>query len=165
MEQAIGIKLRPLRIDDTDFMVELASNPEAAKYLPAMITDRQMMADWIRDLEATEHEYIVLLDDTRIGECSLAVSTDHSAEIGFILFPEYWGRGCGTAVVRQLLDIAQQLSISELTATTYTNNTAAIRLLTKAGFQEQNIGWMLAFTDNGDELSGSQTIVQFMRKM
>ena len=39
MEQGIEIKLRPLTVNDADFMVALASNPDAAKYLPAMITD------------------------------------------------------------------------------------------------------------------------------
>lgn len=165
MEQGIEIKLRPLTVNDADFMVALASNPDAAKYLPAMITDRQMMKDWIKGLEPKEHEYIVLLDDTKIGECSLVVSTDHSAEIGFILFPEYWGRGCGTAVVRQLLEKARQMSIGELTAKTNVNNTAAIQLLTKFDFQKQYIGWILALADDGNELSGSQTIAQFKKTM
>lgn len=165
MEQAIEIKLRPLSVNDTDFMVALASNHDVGKYLPTMITDRQMMQDWIRGLEPPEHEYIVLLDDTKIGECSLAVSTDHSAEIGFILFPEYWGRGCGTAVVRELLEKARQMSIGELTAKTDVNNAAAIQLLTKFDFQKQYIGWILALADAGNELSRSQTIIQFKRTM
>ena len=63
MEHTIEIQLRPLRIDDTDFMVALASNPGATRYLPALITDRQMMESWISDLESTDHEFIVLLDD------------------------------------------------------------------------------------------------------
>ena len=67
-------------------------------------------------------------------------------------------------MVQQLLDKARQLSVSELTAVTDANNTAAIKLLTKAGFEKENIGWMLALADNGDELSESQTIVQFKRK-
>ena len=159
------IKLRPLTINDTDFMVALASNPDASRYLPTLITNRQLMESWISGLESTDHEFIVLLDDKEIGECSLTISTAHSAEIGFMFFPEYWGQGFGTAVVRELLKKARQMSISELTATTDANNTAAIQLLTNFGFQKQNTGWMLALADDGNELFGSQTIIQFKRTM
>ncbi len=163
MEQFLA--LRPLKMDDIEFMVGLAGDPEATRYLPGMITDRQMMEKWIKGLGSSDHEYIVLLGDAKIGECSLTVSTDYRAEIGFMLLPEYWRRGCGTEVVRQLSEKARQMSINELTATTDAKNDAAIRLLEKTGFPKQNIGWMLALSEDEEEISKSQTVIQFMRKM
>lgn len=160
-----ALELRPLKIDDIDFMVRLVLNPEVRRYLPGMITDRQMMENWIKGLGCRDHEFIVQLGDVKIGECSLTVSTDHSAEIGSMLLPEYWGHGYGTEVVRQLSEKAHQLSSSGMVATTCASNVAAIKLLMKTGFKKQNIGWMLTLTDDGDGLSGNQTVIQFMRKM
>ena len=100
MNQDIEIQLRPLEIDDTNFMIELASNPDITRYLPGMITERKMMENWIKGLETRDHEYIVLLGNREIGECSLTVSVEHSAEIGFMLFPEY----CGGKPIRVELD-------------------------------------------------------------
>ena len=142
----ISIKLRPITAEDTDFMVRLVSEPALTRYLPGMITNHSMMESWIRSLRDSDHEYIVQHDGTEIGECSLTVADDQTAEIGFMLLPQFWRRGFGTEVVQQLLEKADQLQVTEVTATTDVKNTAAVQLLTKMGFQKQNIGWMASLS-------------------
>ncbi len=68
-----NIILRPLKISDSDFMLELVNNPEVTKYLPALIHNKQMMLSWIKSLDDSSHEYIIQLEksSTDIGECSL----------------------------------------------------------------------------------------------
>ena len=160
-----SITLRPLTSADTDFMVRLVSDPAVTEYLPDMITSHGMMESWIHSLRDSDHEYIVQHDGTEIGECSLTVADDHTAEIGFMLLPQFWRRGFGTEVVQQLLEKADQLQVTEVTATTDANNSAAVELLTKMGFQKQNIGWMASLSEDGEVMSQPQTIVSFSRKM
>ena len=160
-----SITLRPITAEDTDFMVRLVSDPSVTKYLPGMITNHSMMESWIRSLRDSDYEYIVQHDGIEIGECSLTLTADHTAEIGFMLLPQFWRRGFGTEVVQQLLEKADQLQVAEVTATTDVKNTAAVQLLTKMGFQKQNIGWMASLSEDGEEVSQPQTIVQFNRNM
>ena len=160
----IDIMLRPITTADIDFMVRLSTDRAVTEYLPAMITNAAMMESWISDLGPSDHEYIVMLGDKEIGECSLTVAGD-TAEIGFMLMPRYWRQGYGTGIVHRLLKIAEPMQIHELTATTDVRNDAAIALLAKTGFQSQKTGWMVILpTDEENATVGAgQDIVQFTR--
>ena len=140
------ITLRIISSDDVDFMMRLVLDSEVTKYLPAMISNRHMMEGWICNLGDTDHEYIVVLDGTDIGECSLAASGD-SAEIGFTLLPEYWNYGYGTEVVSMLIDIASGMDISSLSADTDERNVASKHILEKSGFEIRNIGWLIGMSE------------------
>ena len=162
-----NVRLREITEDDADFLIRLVSNPMVTRYIPSMIQDRETLISWIRSLSPKDHEYMVLIEETDelIGECSLTVTADHTAEIGFMLLPQFWRRGYGTEVVRELLENAALMQVAEVTATTDIKNTAAIKLLTKQGFQKQNIGWMASLSEEGEEMLQPQTVVRFSRKM
>ena len=160
-------RLREITEDDADFLIRLVSDQMVTRYIPSMIQDRETLISWIRSLSPKDHEYMVLIEETDelIGECSLTVTADHTAEIGFMLLPQFWRRGNGTEVVRELLENSALMQVAEVTATTDIKNTAAIKLLTKMGFQKQNIGWMASLSEEGEEMLQPQTVVRFSRKM
>lgn len=162
-----NVRLREITEDDADFLIRLVSNQMVTRYIPSMIQDRETLISWIRSLSPKDHEYMVLIEETDelIGECSLTVTADHTAEIGFMLLPQFWRRGNGTEVVRELLENSALMQVAEVTATTDIKNTAAIKLLTKMGFQKQNIGWMASLSEEGEEMLQPQTVVRFSRKM
>ena len=57
-----------------------------------------------------------------------------SAEIGYWLGEEYWGRGIATTAVRALTRQAfATFELNRLFAVPYADNTASIRVLVKAG--------------------------------
>lgn len=140
------ITLRALTIQDTDILMALTGNPEVVRYLPGMIQDRRYAAAWIEGLTADDHELMVLLDGRVIGECSLTVHGG-SGEIGLMLFPDYWRKGCGTETVLQLTALAGKLGLREITAFTSPKNTACIGLLQKLGFARHAAGWILDEAD------------------
>ena len=137
------IHLRPLSLDDVDFMMILTQNPDVARFIPGMITDEKGLASWIKGLSTHDHEFIILLNDTPIGECSLT-ETDDNGEIGLMLLPEYWRRGFGTETVHMLTSLAESLRLRTLTATTSRLNKLCISLLQKQGFKQKAIGWMIS---------------------
>lgn len=136
------IILRPLSLDDLDIMVELTNDPDVTLFIPGMISDRGGLAEWIKGITAADHEFMILLDNRPIGECSLLEKAD-SGEIGIMLFPTYWRIGYGTEAVKLLTALAEELKLKTLTATTSRMNVPCIRLLQKMGFQETAIGWMV----------------------
>ena len=139
-----NIVLSPLAPDDIDFMLQLVTDPDVTKYIPGLMQDRSMLEVWLNSLQASDHEYVICLSDSKekIGECSLTIK-GAEAEVGFMILPVYWQKGYGTEAVTELLDIARRNHISIVKAITDSNNAAAIRLLEKAGFQQAGIGWAL----------------------
>ena len=126
-----------------------------------------MLISWIQSLRPTDHEYIIAIEETgeEIGECSLTKQGD-SAEIGFMLLPKYWMQGYGTETVTSLIEIARDMKLKELTATTDSRNKAAIRLLEKCGFKKQKYGWMVMISEDEESKSdGGQNIIQFQRSL
>lgn len=148
------ITLRIITDRDIDTLMELTGNPEVIKYLPEMIQDREFAKKWIAGLTPDDHEYMILLGDAVIGECSLTVR-GNSGEIGLMLFPEHWRQGYGTETAVLLMNMAKELGLQEVTAVTSPKNEAGVGLFRKLGFTLQGIGWMLNekdFDKNLDQL-------------
>ena len=156
------IIVRPVTPADVGFMVQLINDPDVTRYLPVMITDPEMMKSWILSLRTSDHEFIVELEGTSIGECSLTCINEY-AEIGFMLLPKYWRHGYGSQVVQRLLEKAGKLGIATITAITDTDNEAAIKLLKKAGFLMERTGWMLKIPEEHMEetVPAGQHIAEF----
>ena len=142
-EETRDIVLRPLSLDDVDFMMRLTQDPDVAKYIPGMITDQEGLSSWIKGFSAHDHEFVILLNDTPIGECSLT-EADDNGEIGLMLLPEYWRRGFGTETVKMLTSLAENIKLKTMTATTSRLNESCIRLFQKQGFTQKGIGWMIS---------------------
>ena len=162
-----NVSLREINTEDADFMLRLVSDSRVTRFLPGLIQDREMLISWIQSLRPSDHEYIITIEETgeEIGECSLTKQGD-SAGIGFMLLPKYWLQGYGTEVVTSLIEIARDMKLKELTATTDARNKAAIRLLEKCGFKKQKHGWMVMIPE-GEESKGDggQSIIQFQRSL
>ena len=160
----ITIALRPITGNDADFMMGLVSDPEVTRFIPGLIGNRDLMKEWIAALPEEDREFMVLLDGTAIGECNLTVNGD-SAEIGFLLLPEYWRKGYGTEVVRQLLEMAEKSGIREVTAMTDQRNAAAIGLLEKTGFAKQSVGWFLQMPEDTEDTGFTQTVETYRKTL
>jgi RimJ/RimL family protein N-acetyltransferase len=161
------VRLREITAEDADFMMRLITDRKVTRFIPGMIQDREMLISWIQSLRPSDHEYIITIEETgeEIGECSLTKQGD-SAEIGFMLLPKYWLQGYGTEVVTSLVEIARDMRLNELTATTDARNKAAIRLLEKCGFKKQKHGWMVVIPEGEEsKVSGGQNIIQFQRSL
>ena len=162
-EKKSNIYLRPLKTDDTDFMLELVNNPDVTKYLPGLIHNRQMMMIWINSLDDSSHEYILQLvkSGTDIGECSIT-RCGEDWEIGLMFLPQYWNQGYGTETVSLLLEIAKSMKIKRITAVTDKNNAAMIRILERSGFVSKKEGWMWKISEDGmNSLNDGQCIAVY----
>lgn len=72
-----------------------------------------------------------------IGLAKLEVKEKDSAEaeLGYMILPQYWGKGIGGTVAKQLLDMAKkEKSINKLTAIIDPKNLASRKILLNNGF-------------------------------
>jgi RimJ/RimL family protein N-acetyltransferase len=88
----------------------------------------------------------IAVDDRPVGGIGLMLGHDVeriSAEIGYWLGEEYWGRGIATAAVGSLTKTAfATFELNRLFAVPYADNAASIRVLVKAGYRHE--GTLLA---------------------
>ena len=59
------------------------------------------------------------------------------AEIGYMLLPEYWGKGYGTETAKKIIEIANQLEIMVLKAIIDPENLPSKKILSNLGFESQ----------------------------
>ena len=87
---------------------------------------RQWYAAWL----------IELPDGTRVGDlCFKGLTDDGMVEIGYGLFPEYWGNGYASeAVATMAAWAAKQPGVFRVEAETEPNNFASQKVLAHAGF-------------------------------
>ncbi|MGQ0640134.1 MAG: GNAT family N-acetyltransferase [Gemmatimonadaceae bacterium] len=84
------------------------------------------------------HEFAIVVADQVVGGIGLAFKTDiwrYSAELGYWLAPEYWGRGIMSSVLRAVVDYAfATFDLNRLWAGAFYWNPASVRVLEKVGF-------------------------------
>lgn len=76
-----------------------------------------------------------------IGVCALSINKDFSeAEVEYMLMPEYWGKGYGSEILGELLNIADSIpDIRKLVGITKPNNIISKRILCKYGFKSVEV--------------------------
>ncbi|KAH7065145.1 GNAT domain-containing protein [Macrophomina phaseolina] len=100
------IRLRRLSLEDVADVHRLRERPDVMKYTPTgPATDVSQTEDWIRDCLGRSNCYnfsIELLPARRvIGVLGAA----RAPEIGYILHPDYWGRGIATEALTAFLPL------------------------------------------------------------
>lgn len=128
-----------------------------APTLAAMLDNPNVQAQ-LRDLPfpytvADAEEYIAAMQSAPTGQVwACAIDADgmavgsitafrkdnihaHTAEIGYYIAEQHWGKGYGTSAVRQLAALLLATSdLLRLSAEVFAENTASCRVLKKAGF-------------------------------
>lgn len=59
----------------------------------------------------------------------------HRAELAFVVIDEHQGKGIGTALLRQLIALAREAGLNELTAEVLPENRSMLAVFRKAGFE------------------------------
>lgn len=143
------LKLRPHMIDDFDAVRQLWGNPEVVRFITGKPSTPE--ESWARVLRyighwaAFEIGYFAIFDRASglyLGECGLmefqreiTPSLAGSAEIGWVLTPNMWGKGLATEAMAAVLDwYRARPGARPLSCIIAPQNTASIRIATKLGF-------------------------------
>ncbi len=139
--------LRPFEAGDDDLVYAVYSDPEVLKYTPFDVTDRpgaeerlREIIDGWRTVPQMEFEYAVILRETgeKIGRAHISREWSGSAMIGWLLLPQYWGKGYATEMTRPLIDYAcDVLGEHRVYAVCNPANEASWRTLEGAGMRRE----------------------------
>lgn len=143
--------LRALRMEDADFIFREWGSPVVTHYMrdEEPLRSREEAEEWLQPLQTPEKMPAVKwwgiesrADRVLIGSCGFCRWTKqhHWAEIGYDLWPDYWGQGLMPEALRALLRYGfQVMGLNRVEATTHTENQRSMRVLEKLGFQREGL--------------------------
>ena len=140
--------LRRWTMSDAESLVRHANNPEVAKQLRDRFPHPYRRDDaraFIRAVAAgaPAQNFAIVVDGAARGGLGYQRGSDverYSAEVGYWLGQEYWGRGIGTEALRLFTTYAfDQLGLLRIFALPFADNAASIRILEKAGYSREGI--------------------------
>jgi [ribosomal protein S5]-alanine N-acetyltransferase len=136
------LRLRRPRPSDAEAVFEYGSDPEVARFADWPVRTsidglaESLLARAAR-WDAGEDFYWIITradDDRAIGGITCQITGD-SAEVGFLLARQHWGKGWATEATRAVTGWARSCpALTRLHATCDAGNLASVRVLEKAGF-------------------------------
>ena len=129
--------LRRATYDDAGPMHGIMTNPVAMRYWSnppheTMDQTERWMASMVEADPAESDDFIVTLDGALIGK----LGTWKIPEIGFLIDPQYWGKGFASEAMGAFIERRRGLGSSELVADVDPRNLSSILLLARHGFLE-----------------------------
>ena len=138
------LKFRTLLLSDSNWLTELANDPQAAKYLLSVypITQHEVVEFLKKDLESNEGKLIAAESNGEpVGTVSLwwrsAGRDRHVAWLGISVRSEHWGKGVGSGLMHEAVRVAKELGFSKIVLGVFDGNERAMRLYKKFGFKNE----------------------------
>ena len=105
----MNITIRKIQPGDADALYRLLSDPEVMRYLEPPF-DRAQAEDFLHRAGLAEPPLVYAAEENGafIGYVIYHAYDAESVEIGWVLLPDYWGRGYASALTDRLIDTARQ---------------------------------------------------------
>ena len=133
------ITIRTMRPGDADALYRLLSDPAVMRYLEPPF-DREQTEAFLHQAGLTKPPLVYAAEKNGIfiGYVIYHAYDRGSVEIGWVLLPEYWGRGYASALTDRLIDRARQEQKSVVIECAPAQE-ATKRIAVKKGFRDCGI--------------------------
>ena len=146
----MNVKIRKWRISDAADLASAVSNKKVQDNLrdglPYPYTEQDGTEYIQAMLSADENNtfaFAVAVDDKAIGSISVFRQENihrRTAELGYYIAEEFWGKGIMTEAIKQICEyVFQNSDIIRIFAEPFAENKASCRVLEKAGFHLEGI--------------------------
>jgi RimJ/RimL family protein N-acetyltransferase len=142
------VRVRSWRKDDLKSLVQHANNAKIAANLRDQFPHPYTRRDGIDFLEYAhtqepECSFAIELANEAVGGVGFLLGRDiarMSAEMGYWLAEQFWGRGIATQVVGAMSEWAlDNYRLTRVFAMAFAHNTGSTRVLEKAGFEREGV--------------------------
>lgn len=147
--------IRPLHLNDIDDLYEIITDPRVISTLIAVPSmEYQDEKKWLADKKPGSHRFVAELDGKVVGSAgitqNLRARITHSGDFGLMVHADYWGKGIGSALTAAALDLADNwLGLMRVELEVFAENTAAIHIYEKFGFEIEGTRKMAMFGGDG----------------
>lgn len=162
-------RIRPYHLDDLGDLLLQANHPQVAANLRDLFPHpytRQDAEQWIALAmgECADTNFVIESDGAFAGGIGLVLFDAErrvTAEIGYWLGPDFWGRGIATVAVSAFVPwvFDHHPEVIRLEAGIYDSNPASARVLEKNGFHHE--GTQLRSVKKGDRVLDQMMYVRF----
>lgn len=144
------LELRPWSLDDINQIAIFANNKKIAENLrdvfpnPYTVLDAEHFIKYcIESGDAKEINRVITVDNIPVGSISITKGDDifsKSAELGYWLAEEYWGKGIVTEAVKTMCLLTFEMSdIIRIFALPFSYNKGSCKVLEKCGFVQEGL--------------------------
>ena len=139
--------LRPFRLSDIDDVLEYASDPEWARYLPRepqpytreaaeKSVARRVLESW-----KTHPNWAIVFDEKVVGGIILMIDVKHEiGELGYELSRGHWGKGLMDEAAGAVMDWGfRERGLAKVYAIADGRNARSIRVMEKAGMTREGV--------------------------
>ena len=149
--ETVHLVLRALRMEDAGFIFKEWGDPVVTYYMrdEEPLKTREQAEEMLRPLQTPEKMpdfrwwgIEIKAEGHLIGTCGYCRwdKQHHHAEIGYDLWPDYWGQGLMPEALRALLRFGfKDMDLNRVEATTHTENERSQRVLAKLGFRREGL--------------------------
>lgn len=137
--------IRPIKLEDAPYINEMRRMEGVRENTLGIFSERVAQSeDFIKGLTEYEHLLVAEVDENgvkkAVGVAGLHVNRNprlrHSGSIGLMVHADYQGKGIGTALLRQVIDLADNwLMLVRLELTAFVENEGAVKLYRSLGFE------------------------------
>ena len=146
----MDISIRKWKIEDAEALKNAINNKKVLDNLrdgipfPYTIDDaKDFITKILKGEENSQYHWAILVDGNVVGNVGVfrQGNVHHlTAEMGYYIAEQYWGKGIMTKVVKDVCEyIFENTDIIRIFAEPYAYNTASCKVLEKAGFELEGI--------------------------
>ena len=151
------VTLREWKRSDADALAAIANNKKiwdnVRDLLPYPYTKKDAK-EWLELVkkQKTVTTFCIEVDGNLAGSIGVTLKDDvykKTAEIGYFIAEEYWGKGAATEAIKQMVSyIQKEFDIVRIYAEVFEFNRASMKALEKNGFYLESIRKKAAFKNN-----------------
>lgn len=139
------VKLRLVRLEDSDAIFQYASDPEVCRYLLLSPNTPEKMEAYMKEIleryasgDAQQVDWVIesLKTGEVLGDCALHHAKGALVRGGVVLDKKYWNQGYGTEALKLLIKTAfEEYGFTKVQATCDQKNLASEKIMQKAGMK------------------------------
>lgn len=166
-----NLSVRPVHPDDVNALYDIFRRPEVCRTTLQMPSQEiNLTEDRVLRPPAGIHRFVAISEKQIVGSISIVQRQNprrsHSAGLGMMVHPNFWGQGIGTFLMESILDLADNwLNLIRIDLLVNVDNPAGVRLYEKFGFVVEGMkryhaygdgrwadSYVMARLKNGDKL-------------
>lgn len=158
LKDGTRVLLRPLVKEDRDKLLDFFRrvDEQDLMFLRNDVRDPATIDDWVNHIDYSRvFPLIAEVDGKIVGDATLHMRKvgwkRHLGNVRIVIAKEYQGKGLGTLMVNELVELAAEFGLEKLVAEVHLLATPALTLFKKAGFAAKAV-----FEDLVKDLSGQR---------
>lgn len=138
------LSLKPISVCDAEPMLDILTSKEVSRtYMLPDFESREAalpLFHRLMDLSRQDSRFVrgIYLEDTLIGFLNDVEIVNGTIELGYVIHPDHWGKGCMTEGLKLAINDLFRLGYQEVICGAFSYNAASIRVMEKAGMTRIN---------------------------